>query len=64
MGGREIWVRNSEGFQWDGKSLASHSRPKMAVGKGVSGTRFEIAFKALGLLQCFKGYVEFEFPRF
>jgi hypothetical protein len=43
---------------------ASQSRPEMAVGEGVSGTRFEITLKALGLFQCFKGNVEFESPRF
>ena len=37
---------------------------EMAVGKGMSGTGFQVAFKALGLVQGFKGDVELQFPGF
>jgi hypothetical protein len=40
------------------------SFPEMSVCKGMARTGFEVAFKLLGLGQCFKGNIELEFPRF
>jgi hypothetical protein len=46
-----------------GMGLSGASRPKVASGKGVAGTGFQIAFKVLGLIRGFEGDVKPNSPR-